>query len=123
MHYDSEAKKMVDAPLARPKALVSNYRHLRSAGDNTVAAGSGEAPYVAGVSGGYFVHGSAPVHQKLEKELSALPVNSGEKKPLIPHFSTAKYEHATALADPLAYFSTLHAIIKIVTTVVDKECG
>ena len=125
IHYNHKSKERIGT-IASKGVMTSQYEHLSCAGDNTVAAGSGEAPYMAKVKGGYFMHGTAYAHKELRDKYLAIQNNtkqSNSDKPLIPHFSTANYEHATALADPLPYFSTLHAIVKIVVNVVDKECG
>ena len=63
----------------------------------------------------------APMHKK---PADACPKSEGStENALMPHYTQSTYEHSEALADPLPYFSTLHAIVKIVTGVVDKEIG
>lgn len=127
-HYDLEGKKVVAGAVKTSDKLVATTKNLWHSGDGTVAAASGEAPFVADIKGGYFLHGSKPVHLELRKKfmeprLQDVVTQSEEQanKPFIPPFHQADYGHATALADELTYFSTLHAIVKIVANVVDKE--
>ena len=117
--YDISGSQELGA-LKRPAHLVQDYVKLRCSGDETVAAASGEAPYMKNITGGYFIHGGAPVHKKLYDEYVKLGSKVKEDS-LIPSFNKSKYGHSGALGDDLPFYSNLHAIVKIVANVVDKE--
>ena len=117
-HHNLSGAEATD--INRTADLVSDYTSLRCSGDETVAAASGEAPYIRSIAGGYFLHGQAPVYKKLYDDYLQLKTKIKEDS-LIPSFESTKYGHSAALGDDLPFYSNLHAIIKIVAGVVDKE--